>query len=259
MKDFIYKFEINTLLWEQRVSEELINEFLELFNYESWNIISEKLGNYDLSLQFMEDNIDKFNVHLIFIYLSPQKVKQDKYEQIVYLFRNRIDWDDTVVLNYLSEEFILCNYKNINFNWNILTKKDVSDNFLNKVKHKLNWNNICHFNNLSEITMEKYKDYLNWNIIWEKQKCSEIFIEKNLDHVNWKLICVYQKLSQKFIMKYLNKIDLNIVSFCQKLTEDFLFKYQNKITWKMFFGSSIFVNFLSKKKKLLVKIFDKIY
>jgi hypothetical protein len=257
MKDFIYKFDLNTLLLEQKVNEDFLTEFYELLTEESWEIISERLNFIDFSIKFIEDNMNKFNVNILFKFLSPNYISQEKYEHIIYIFRNKINWSMPSyyrIFNFISEEFIINNFEIIEFNLDLLTNRQVSVNFIDKLHNKINWKNICYWQKLPENVLEKYKKYLDWNIVWEKQECSSKFIEKNINFVNWELVSIHQNLNENFIKKYKDKLNWEAISFCQKMSEDFLLEFSNKIQWKIFFGTSLFIDgFYQTKKKELIR------
>ena len=68
------------------------------------------------------------------------------------------------------------------------------------------WVSISICQNLSEEFIEKYKYKLDWFYISSYQELSEEFIEKYQDKVDWGHISHYQNLSEGFIKKHINKI-----------------------------------------------------
>jgi hypothetical protein len=64
---------------------------------------------------------------------------------------------------------------------------------------------ICKNGKLSEGYIEKHIHSINWSIISRYQDLSELFIEKYSKNVKWGSIFAFQALSPDFILKYKNK------------------------------------------------------
>ena len=69
------------------------------------------------------------------------------------------------------------------------------------------WRAISECQQLSEQFIEKYKDKVNWYDISRYQKLPEPFIEKHKDKVDWCEISWCQQLSEQFIEKYKDKVN----------------------------------------------------
>jgi len=58
------------------------------------------------------------------------------------------------------------------------------------------WTDISQYQQLSEDFIEKFRNKVDWHNISEYQKLSEEFIEKFRNKVYWYNISIYQKLSE---------------------------------------------------------------
>ena len=106
-------------------------------------------------------------------------------------------------------------------NWGYFIEQDLTEEFIEKFQHKLNWFYISKKKYLSEKFIEKFQHKLNWKKISQHQKLSEEFIEKFQDKVDWINISTSQKLSEKFIEKFKDKVVWIKIFNHQKLSEEF--------------------------------------
>jgi len=116
--------------------------------------------------------------------------------------------------------------------FNRLSEKHLSENFIRKFQDKLDWNSISEFQNLSENFIREFQDKLDWNSISEFQKLSENFIREFQNKVNWFYISEFQKLSENFIREFQDKVNWFFISCNQKLSENFIREFQDKVNWE---------------------------
>jgi hypothetical protein len=110
------------------------------------------------------------------------------------------------------------------FQWQQVSKyQNLSENFIEKHKHKLYWEIVSKYQHLSQEFIEKYRDVVFWSSISVHKKLSQEFIEKHHDLVDWYRVSQYQNLSWDFIVKHLDQLDKNALlknkNFDQKTKE----------------------------------------
>jgi hypothetical protein len=76
-------------------------------------------------------------------------------------------------------------YDELNAFKNISRYQNLSEEFINQYKDKLEWKNITIYQNLSEKFIEKYSKKIIWNFIPIRQTVSYKFIKKNINRFNW--------------------------------------------------------------------------
>ena len=126
------------------------------------------------------------------------------------LLKKYVSWENLYCkkTNLVSEEFIeffIDDYtKHV---WFFLSyRQKLSEAFIEKYKHKMNWETISEYQTLSEAFIEKHKDEVDWDYMSMNQTLSEAFIEKYKDEVDWEEISKYQTLSDAFIDKHKDKV-----------------------------------------------------
>jgi hypothetical protein len=83
--------------------------------------------------------------------------------------------------------------------------EDITNDDLNF--SRATWDTIVKENKLTEKFIHRYQHFMDWKLICQYQKLSEPFIENYLYKVDGRLILKYQKLSKPFIEKYKNRVD----------------------------------------------------
>lgn len=79
---------------------------------------------------------------------------------------------------------------------------------ISKVAHlKEMMRDILHYYKIKEEYLEKYKDFLDWEQVIKHQILSNKFIEKYKNNWSWCDICSNQNLSEQFIKKYFKNLD----------------------------------------------------
>ena len=104
----------------------------------------------------------------------------------------------------------------------ICSMQGLSEDFIRKFAHKIDWDNISENQKLSEDFIREFQNKVDWEKISKYQTLSEDFIREFKDKVNWNLISYYQKLSEDFIREFKYKVDWMSISLQQKLSEDFV-------------------------------------
>jgi len=117
-------------------------------------------------------------------------------------------------------------------NWGSIV--NVSEQFIEKFKDRVNWNNLLFSRILSESLLDSCIDYIvstnNFEYLIHKQIVSEQFIEKYIDKFSWSewiSVAAQQCLSEQFIEKYTNSIYWPRVASNQKLSEQFIETHKN--------------------------------
>ena len=111
-------------------------------------------------------------------------IKLEKLNCSIEEFKDKVDWDN-----------IICNQK-------------LSENFIKEFQNKVNWYNISFSQKLSENFIRKFEDKIHWRLISINQKLSENFIREFQNKVDWWSISWSQKLSEDFIEEFKNKVNL---------------------------------------------------
>lgn len=103
----------------------------------------------------------------------------------------------------------------------------------------LNWDQISN-RNLSLEFVTEYKDYLNWTIISRKSYPS-IYYKLFIDKLDWKVICSHKKLDPKFIKKYSKYMVWDCITIYGCITDDIFIEYFEELYCSKNFNS-IFEN-----------------
>jgi hypothetical protein len=114
-----------------------------------------------------------------------------------------------------------------------VSEKFIEDNFEMECP---NINYILSRKNLSYEFIEKHKSKLNWDIIWYSRFPLDLeFIEKYFDKVNLSTLCTKEYLPLEFIEKYESKFSpeqiKDIIRHNQNINEKFYEKYFESIDW----------------------------
>jgi hypothetical protein len=101
----------------------------------------------------------------------------------------------------------------------------LSEEFVEEFEDKIDWELVITFNRFRESFLRKNIDKLNIDDLCLFQTLSEDFITQiNRHHVS-----TYQKLSEKFIEEFKENLDFYSISTHQELSEDFIWKYREKL------------------------------
>lgn len=114
--------------------------------------------------------------------------------------------------------------------WNLISRRTLTEEFMNKYKDKLNWN-IISGKKLSENIIRKFQDYVNWDKISIKPYLSEDFIEEFKDKLNWDLLSTLTIWDEHLMRKFKNYINWDVLRMPQTLSEDFIREFQDKLNW----------------------------
>jgi hypothetical protein len=144
---------------------------------------------------------------------------------------------------------------NFYFDWYTISKLDLSEQFLDTYKDKIDWYQYLSRHEITEIEkfVKRYKP--EWKYVLRTQDLSEELVEKyvhEFDHDAWTSLWAYRPVTIQFIERHIDKVSWRIISECQNLPEEFIEKYADKVDW----------NAISKYRKLspefVIKHIDKI-
>ena len=131
-----------------------------------------------------------------------------------------------IIINYkkyFEYQDIINKYNN---NWIEISKsKDITEDFIETFKNKIEWYEICSKRKLSEKFMRKYKNNISWFTVSEYQKLSEDFIREFQDEVDWFYVSYYQEISLDFIKEFKNKwtsVSRNVISEKKNLSVEYM-------------------------------------
>jgi len=132
---------------------------------------------------------------------------------------------------------------NTYFDWYAISKLDLSEQFLDKYKDKIDWYQCLSRHKITEIEkfVKRYKP--EWKYVLGTQDLSEELIEKyvhEFDHDAWTSLWVYRPVTIQFIERHIDKVSWDIISECQNLPEEFIEKHASEVNW----------NAISKYQKL---------
>ena len=119
-----------------------------------------------------------------------------------------------------------------NINWNVISCKSLSENFILEFQNEVDWYSISTSQKLSEDFIREFQNEVYWYNISMHQKLSENFIREFKDRVNWTNISKFQFLSENFIREFKNEVDWFKISRCQKLSENFIREFKDKVNWE---------------------------
>jgi hypothetical protein len=168
-------------------------------------------------------------------------------------------WEYVSKYQSLSEEFMKCNFRKLNW-MKILTSHKLSCEFILSIIEKLNGykNVIIENQKLCEVCIEKMCNRYNKSImrdVCQYQKLSESFIEKNMYRVSLRDVLRYQKLSEEFLARNelnFEKEDWMLISMYQELSEKFIIEYKTKLNMeKIIQIQKVSRNFLDVHSKLI--------
>jgi hypothetical protein len=122
------------------------------------------------------------------------------------------------------------------FDWRTISKLDLSEQFLDKYKDKIDWYQYLSRHKITEIEkfVERYK--LEWKYVLRTQDLSEEFIEKHVsefDHDAWISLWAYRSVTIQFIERHIDKVSWDIISECQNLPEEFIEKCAGEVNWNV--------------------------
>lgn len=212
--------------------------------------------------QYINSLIRKIPLEILKM-ISENKNMYDIYLLKEKLFKKHSKWEDILKKEELNEDFIEEFVEEFNSDdWYYVSQQKLSESFIEKYKHKVDWSEIIQFQKLNisfieknlntifslpngvlsvhclalfqklpidfiENNIELFEDY--FYLLSEHQKLPESFMEKYKEKIDWKIISRKQKLSESFIEKYKDKLDWESISFYQSLSESFIEKHQDKI------------------------------
>lgn len=170
-------------------------------------------------------------------------------------------------------------------NWDDISRKDLSINFMTKYKDNLNWSIICYKNDIPNYYYKHFVDKLDWKEICKRQQLTSSFIKKYEKYMNWDLVATrgyinddiftefFEELycSMKFNKIFINSnttISANIISqyeyyydndiwnsisIYKNLDDEFINKYKDKLNWKLLSNSFKFTETQIIKYKKYIK------
>lgn len=146
--------------------------------------------------------------------------------EMIELLANDINWSFVSRHIELPEYFIRRYSKKVNWT-NICRYQKLSEDFLVEFYEKLDWDYVWRYQNINEsaisvlIDLDTVSSY-KWENISHYQKLSEDFIRMYSDKLDWEDICIYQKLSESFIDEFSHKVRWDAVYKYQNISGSFI-------------------------------------
>jgi len=191
----------------ENYTEEYIEANADNPDIVDWELISEH-GNL---FEFSDEFLDKFSCEFDWWQISKRGDITIKFAK---RFKDKLDWeeisDQTYSEDFLEEfkDHIIWNYI---FSYSSYTNKFSEAFLIRNVECYDNdecWSDISSNQDLTENFMEMFKDKVNWFLISVRQHLSEVFIRKHKDKVIWSRIILYQNhLSEDFLWEMREYID----------------------------------------------------
>ena len=230
--------------WKGSILEYVVKNInISETNYANWKYKS-LIKNKNISLKFIEENIDKFYPYLHFSvynhnitvdffskYLNNNFPEEDKIYSLFkkkYIFSSNVNLDNMYYEPYnelfqiynlfnmdglssnstITPEFIVNNYDKLNI-YNLLHNKEILINDFDLIYNLFKGEmTLISYNHNITINMIKENHNLNWNyfLLHMSVYVNEEFIEENIDkNWNWSALSKNNNISFEFILKHKNK------------------------------------------------------
>lgn len=206
-KDILIDFasQIEWLYYFQHhdISEEFIREFIDII---SWKNLC--TSNCELSYNFIREYSDKIDWTTFSRWkkLEPHFMEEVKDKCIFSLSLFHQRYSEEFINKHLNK--FINDYLDKHYVWTVIPQTQrVSEQFIEKWKDKINWEEVCRYQKLSSKFLDEHTKYLIWEIVEYNQDLEEWFIEEHIDKLNFDKLLTRQNLSQKFMEKYSNRIN----------------------------------------------------
>ncbi len=155
-------------------------------------------------------------------------------EQVDYFF-DYIDWDVLLRRITLSDDFLIKNMHRLNWE-KILANQQVSMDIIKLTIPMFNdnrafWSTISEYQQLDDEFMQTYFDLLPMHSICRLRQLSEDFLQKNLNKLDIAIVCGFQKLTEEFILRNANVLYMELIFGYQILSEAFIERYCTDAYW----------------------------
>lgn len=206
--DSSFRLHTTNALKNTKMCDEFANEILWISANE---VLSHKYNFYS-NLKFSKKLFQRFvQPHTIAQLLWYDVLDEETLEE--FIIPQHSDNKEIMLMMFehctLSEQF-LEKYSGIinNFNfWSTITKcQELSEQFIDRWKKKVNWCNVVKYRNVSEKFLEEHLIYIKkyLNDLLRIRNLDEKFIERNIKWLSISNVVKHQILSDEFIEKYLN-------------------------------------------------------
>ena len=115
--------------------------------------------------------------------------------------------------------------------WGNVKNKKFSPEFIEENIEKMDWDNLCKTQNLTDELMRKYADKLSWNHVSQYQKLNEVFMHDFKDKLSWTYLCRNQIMSEQFMEDHKDNMDWDEASSSQEMSLEFISKYKTVLDW----------------------------
>jgi hypothetical protein len=192
---------------------------------------------------------EKFNFHKLCLKENLEEL-QFTHKTFDNLFEISINsWVDIIIdnENELSEEFIEL-YKN-KIDWYIICiYQKFSDKFIERNYKNIQWDTLVIHKNISKYILNKFSDNINWELYSTNPYLNEYIIDIYHDKFNWNILQL-KNSSNKFIQKYIKKINWTNITF-DDLNRYSL--YKDYVDWEMLsYHKTLTEDFIIKHEKEL--------
>jgi len=182
-------------------------------------------------INFLIDVKDKL-IENIDVFYDSRLRKRYYNTPFLLVFPNLIDWR-WAAKNVQLEEYVLLKFWDKMPINRISKYQQITDTIALEKKDQINWQLVSR-RPLSEKIMNLVADQLNWDTICRRQRnLSEDFLTKNADRLRWRIIARYQLLTPAFIRKYARKLDMALISQYQDLPIDFVREFENQLDFSL--------------------------
>ncbi len=200
------------------------------FNEKCLNLILHKYKLSEDAIRAIENKLDVNVITHIFPIIAET---QTLSENFIENYPDVLQFTKVFEYQTLSEDFIrkilLNNVKNTTNETIIscfLSYQKASESFIEEFKDKLSvydWRQIVQNNKiqLSEEFMIKFWHKIDWKTVIEYRQLSEKFIEDNKLFIDWYSVSKYQNLSEDFIRKYIDNLGRKFIALYQRFSHSF--------------------------------------
>lgn len=146
---------------------------------------------------------------------------------------------DIILKSYIRRTFIMqkcptigeiiINELSNNNDWNSISKRNLTDDFIEEFQEKLNWDLLSQLHTLSRSFIKKYMNILNWKCVSMNKSLTDELIYIYKDKLDWRTISRYQNLSENLIDKYNHLLNWENISMFQNLSTQSIIKYKNNL------------------------------
>jgi hypothetical protein len=138
-----------------------------------------------------------------------------------------VDLSDTNPLNH-SHKKCDCKCHKIDF-VKLLSKCNVSDDFIDAMSDTIGWGEICKYHKISEDFITKYLDKIEWSSILINKNFTTELLEKYIENIDNTTLSSAKILTEEIIRNNLHKVDWMALCKHKKLSNEFVKDFKDKV------------------------------